>query len=252
MGQGLPTPPRADYGIDAPGVVLRLAFGGVACLVAGIVAYLALNSWQPGVAIALLNLNVLPGLGFLATALLMVWGSKVGKLRMRDRLLDSIPWRGDELVLDVGCGRGLMLLGAAKRLKTGKAVGIDLWQTEDQSGNRPETTWANARAEGVADRVEIKDGDARQLPFPEATFDVVVSSYCLHNICDVPGRRQGLGEVVRVLKPGGHVALVDIRHGTEYAQTLRDCGLVDVRRSAPNFLFLVPSYCITGMKSPAR
>src|SRR5262249_40600592 len=157
---------------------------------------------------------------FLLTAGVMLWGSKVGKLRMRDRLLNSIPWRGDEQVLDVGCGRGLLLLGAARRLTTGKATGIDLWKSEDLSGNRAETTWENARAEGVADRVAIQDGDARSLSFPDETFDVVVSSSALHNIYEAAERQRALQEIVRVLKPGGRVAIFDIRHTREYAQVL--------------------------------
>jgi cyclopropane fatty-acyl-phospholipid synthase-like methyltransferase len=67
----------------------------------------------------------------------MIWDSKVGKLWARDRLLDGLELRGDETVLDVGCGRGLLLIGAAKRLTTGKAPGVDIWQAEDLSGNLP-------------------------------------------------------------------------------------------------------------------
>ncbi len=78
----------------------------------------------------------------------MIWDSKVGKLWSRDRLLDALKLRGDELVLDVGCGRGLLLIGAAKRLTTGKALGVDIWNVEDLSGNRPEATLENARLEG--------------------------------------------------------------------------------------------------------
>jgi cyclopropane fatty-acyl-phospholipid synthase-like methyltransferase len=74
----------------------------------------------------------------------MVWSSKVGKLRERERLLDAVPWRGDETVLDVGCGRGLLLTAAARRIPDGKVIGVDIWQEVDQSGNRPEATWANA------------------------------------------------------------------------------------------------------------
>jgi cyclopropane fatty-acyl-phospholipid synthase-like methyltransferase len=48
-----------------------------------------------------------------------------------------VPWKGDEAVRDVGCGHGLMLVGAARRLTTGKATGIDIWQAEDLTGNRP-------------------------------------------------------------------------------------------------------------------
>ena len=70
----------------------------------------------------------------------MVWSSKVGKLSARDRLIEALSLRGDESVLDVGCGRGLLLIAAAKLLTTGKAVGVDLWSAKDQSDNLPEST----------------------------------------------------------------------------------------------------------------
>jgi cyclopropane fatty-acyl-phospholipid synthase-like methyltransferase len=75
------------------------------------------------------------GSGFGFGALLLLWSSLVGKFRARDALLNAVPWRGDEQVLDVGCGHGLMLIGAAKRLSTGRATGIDIWQDVDQANN---------------------------------------------------------------------------------------------------------------------
>jgi trans-aconitate methyltransferase len=50
-----------------------------------------------------------------------------GKLRVWERELDRVGLRGDEQLLDLGCGRGAMLIEAAKRLPTGRAVGVDLW-----------------------------------------------------------------------------------------------------------------------------
>src|SRR5262249_52487996 len=104
------------------------------------------------------------------------------------------------------------LLGAAKRLSTGRATGIDLWQGEDLAGNSPDATRANAEAEGVADRVEVRTGDARQLPFADASFDVVVSSAALHHIYTAGGRQEAVREIARVLKPGDRVLISDIRH----------------------------------------
>lgn len=68
--------------------------------------------------------------------------------------------------MDVGCGHGLLLNGIAKRLKSGKAFGLDLWSNEDQAANSREATLRNAKLEGVASKVEIHDGDMRSMPSP--------------------------------------------------------------------------------------
>jgi cyclopropane fatty-acyl-phospholipid synthase-like methyltransferase len=70
----------------------------------------------------------------------MVWSSKVDKVGARDRLIEALSLRGDESIVDVGCGRGLLLIAAAKLLTTAKAVGVDIWSAKDQSDNLPEST----------------------------------------------------------------------------------------------------------------
>jgi arsenite methyltransferase len=223
---------RPNYGIDAPNVILTFLFVGVLCL---------------GLALWLLFLWI-PGVFFLLDGLIMLWGSLVEKFRMRDKLLNSISWQGNEKVLDVGCGHGLMLIGAAKRLRDGKAIGIDLWQKQDQAGNSREATMHNVQLENCTDRVELVDGDARKLPFDENAFDVVVSSWALHNIYDRAGRDTAVREIARVLKPGGHILMIDIRHTGEYAEALRECKMSEVRRTGPNFLFVIPSFMLTARK----
>jgi SAM-dependent methyltransferase len=245
MGEPPPRPQRPNYGIDAPTLVRNFFLIGISGLVLIAVKLFVLDpdrpmQWWHWV------LNTAIGLGIycLIAPCVMIWGSKVGKLRLRDRVLDSLHLRGDETVLDVGCGRGLMLIGAAKRLTTGKAVGVDIWQRVDQSGNRPEATWENARIEGVAGRIEVQSADARQLPFADGSFDVVVSSWALHNIYNAEERAKAL----RVLRPGGRLTIVDIEHTRDYAELLRESGLTDVSRSRPNFLFIIPTHVVTGQK----
>ena len=159
----------------------------------------------------------------------MLYSSRVGKLSERERLLNLIPWSGRENVLDVGCGRGLMLVGAARRLSDGKAVGIDLWQAADQADNRPDATINNARLEGVADRIEVQTADMRQLPFPDESFDVVISHWAVHNLCRDEERAKALAEMARVLKPAGYVLLADIEHQAEYAAAFTQLGMTDIR-----------------------
>ena len=184
----------------------------------------------------------------LVTAGLMVWSSKVGKLRQRERLIDTLGLTGDESVLDVGCGRGLLLNGVARRLTEGKAFGIDLWQNVDQSGNSQEAATANSEAENVADRVEIRTADMRELPFPDGTMDAVVSSIAIHNVPDKEGRAKAIREIARVLKPKGRVALQDLRCTDEYVETLKGLGWKEVELSGPIFMIFPPVRMVTGRK----
>jgi arsenite methyltransferase len=239
---------KGDYGLDAPPVIRNLTVAGVASLLAGVVLYFLLTAPQPLIATILLAWGVLAGTSLLVTAVLMIWSSKVGKLRLRERLIDSLALRGNETVVDVGCGRGLLLNAAARRLTTGKAIGIDLWQSADQSGNSAEATLANAQAEGVADVVDIKTADMRELPFEDQIIDVAVSSLAIHNIPDKAGRAKAVQEIARVLKPHGQVALLDFQHTEEYAKTLQELGWQEVKLSGLQFQMFPPVRIVTGKK----
>ena len=92
---------------------------------------------------------------------------------------------------------------------------------------QPRRAERNAAAEGVRDRVELADADARDLPFASAWFDLVVSNLALSNIRDAGGQAQALREAVRVLRPGGRLRIVD-DGADRYAAVLRDAGCTDV------------------------
>jgi ubiquinone/menaquinone biosynthesis C-methylase UbiE len=239
---------NGDYGIDAPPVIRNLFIAGTASIVAGIVLNDILRATQPLIAVILLIWGLLAGASLVVTAALMFWSSKIGKLQFREKLIDSLDLHGTETLVDVGCGRGLLLNAAARRLTTGKAIGIDLWQSSDQSGNKPEATLANARAEGVANIVEVKTGDMRDLPFEDQTVDVVVSSLALHNIPNKEGRAKAVREIARVLKPRGQVALLDFQCTDEYAQTLHELGWHEVKRSGLQFQMFPPVRVVMGRK----
>jgi SAM-dependent methyltransferase len=241
-------PAKADYGIDAPDVLKSRITAGVVFVLFGTIIWYMNRTLVPDRALAMLGVLGAIGMVYLLVAAVMIWSSRVGKLRVRDRVLSALEFRGDEKVLDVGCGRGLFLIGAARRLTSGRGTGVDIWSSEDLSSNSADAVRANAKAEGVADRIRIDDADARNLPFANESFDVVLSSLTVHNIEERDERTQAIAEMVRVLKPGGRLALFDILHIAEYARQLQRLGMADVSLSPLSFLWCQPARSLTARK----
>jgi SAM-dependent methyltransferase len=214
---------RGDYGYDAPyGLVMFTALG-----VGGVIAAIVMGSNELGRPAFMMGGY---GVFFLGNAASFFYTTRHGKFLVWSEILDGLRLRGDERVLDMGCGRGAVLVAVAQRLTTGRAFGIDLWSTHDQSGNAKDVTLRNASLEGVQDRIDIETGDMRSLPFPDASFDVLVSSLAIHNIRTNAARAQAITEAWRVLKPGGRLAIADIRVTSRYAATLRELGATGVTR----------------------
>ena len=226
---------RADYGLDAPGVVRTMALLAAGLIGGGLLLRALAAAGSAGSRFGITMLW--PGASFAVTALLMLASSRFGKLRARDRLLERLALRGDETVLDVGCGHGLLLLGAARRLPRGHAIGVDLWSQTDQHANSADATLANARAEGVADRVSVRDGDMRHLPLEDASIDVVLSSLAIHNVSSSGGRAEAIREIVRVLRPGGRAGILDIAHVSDYARELGSAGFTIERSGFTPWIF---------------
>jgi arsenite methyltransferase len=175
-----------------------------------------------------------------------------GKFLVWAEILDSLRLRGDERVLDAGCGRGAVLTMAAERLPRGRAVGIDLW-TADQSGNGPEAAERNLVAEGVRERCKLVTGDIRSMPFPDASFDMIVSSLAIHNIRDLAGRIRAIEEIARALAPGGRVLIADLAWTRAYAQRLEALGFIGVTRRRLGWRFWWgPAFPATALVTGAK
>jgi cyclopropane fatty-acyl-phospholipid synthase-like methyltransferase len=185
----------ARYGVEAPYVPAGLAGAGAISLGVGARYRARWLRWL--------------GILLIAQAGLYLHTTLHGKRRVWRRELDQLALRGDEQLLDLGCGRGAVLIAAAEQLPNGRATGVDLWRSQDQTGNDPSVTRANARDAGVLDRIELHTADMIALPFPDNRFDVVTSAMALHNIPSVEGRYRALDEAMRVLRPGGELLVID-------------------------------------------
>jgi arsenite methyltransferase len=221
--------PRGRYGVDGDYRLIPapVVFGGYLLLCLGAAAF---AGWL------LATGRTLSGVGVAAVAVVMIAVgvsvrrfSRRGKFEVWARLLTGLNLHGDERVLDLGCGRGAVLLTAAKLVPHGSVVGVDIWRA-DQTGNSMQSTLANADAEGVAARVELHTQDMTDLAFPDGSFDLIVSNLAIHNLPDDDARRSAIAEAARVLRSGGRVVLADLAFTGRYAAWLRECGLVDVTR----------------------
>jgi SAM-dependent methyltransferase len=214
---------QGEYGLD--GNMLGFSVMALSSIVAVVGAPFVANAGHEVVAVIAACIGGM----FLVTIGFYLHTTRRGKFAVWRELLDALQLRGDERVLDVGCGRGAVLTLIAQRLPTGRSVGIDLW-TSDQSGNSMEAAQRNLVAEGVTARCELVTGDMREMPFDDASFDLVVSSLAVHNISNASGRERAIREIARVVAPGGRIALVDLAFTRTYARQLEALGFIGVSR----------------------
>lgn len=234
---------QANYGIDGPNVIL--VFYSLTLLFLSVPFLSSITNILP---FSLTFPALFCAFGFFLLGSSMVYTSKVGKIRFANEIVKSINLKGSEKVLDIGCGRGLYVMTLAKHLKNGKSFGLDIWRKMDQSGNRMEATLSNARAENVAQKVEIVDGDMRNIPFEKETFDLIISSMAIHNIPSKEGRDQAIREIARVAKD--QIVLMDYLFVKKYAAILRELGWKEIKITKTYRTF--PPYGILRAKKPAK
>jgi arsenite methyltransferase len=233
---------RATYGIDAPNILIGLCAAAIFMLLVGFFMaagrspVLGLGPWLISAALV-------------AAAAWVAHGTRRAKPRLWRRTLDDLGLTGSEDALDLGCGRGLVLIETARRLPDGHTTGVDIWRNRDQSGNRRITTELNARIEGVDDRVTIRDANMTHLPFADASFDLVTASFSLRSLALAAERRQALDEAIRVLRPGGRLLVLDDAHTDQIAAHLRARGLGDVARSPLRWGFGPPARLVTATRT---
>jgi arsenite methyltransferase len=230
-----------DYGLDAPLTIRHMFSRGGWTLAFALVVFFINRAEYPGPAAQLLAALGLIALGFFAAGWLTMQASKIGRFQIRERILDALALKGEERVLDVGCGAGLMSIGLAKRLKSGRVTGLD--QSEEA-----DTAKENAKLEGVAEKLRIDTGVSAKLVYPDNHYDAVVSFLALRDLGEADVREQMVREMLRVLKPGGRLAIFDTSYVSDYAATLRTAGAQDVELSPVTWYGIQPARTLTARK----
>ncbi|KAH7818042.1 putative type 11 methyltransferase [Monocercomonoides exilis] len=192
-----------------------------------------------------------------AVACYLSYANTFGAKRARDIIVRELSpkLKGDEIVLDVGTGSGLILIGLAKLLNNGgKAHGVDIWETErdrerkilDRSLKTPKLTLKNAEIEGVADRVQLLGGDPRNVPYPNDYFDVCCCADLAHHLSKGSLDRTII-QMVRVTKNGGLLVIHDFWHMERTKKLLKKFGM-EIEKIVSSSPILPISRCIIARK----
>lgn len=239
---------KIGYGIDEPRSIVELLIAGVLSIIVGF--DIAVYTTHTDPSLARLGLLIGGGVGFLVLAVgaALYWSSRQGKVTEMFKLVSDIPWGGNEVVLDLGCGRGLGMVLASKRLENGYSVGVDLWQKSHLSGNDPHSIWANAAQEGVEKRVAPVKADTVSLPLMDSSIDVILSALSLHRLIKKKDRVVAFKEAARVLKQGGRIGIIDAGNGGEYSKVLREVGMSDISVRRIRFSSFPPFHVVLARK----
>ena len=234
---------NADYGNWVPAAMMGLLWTSTAVISIIAVALLVLLEVKiPGIILLVIALAAL-GMTIYMQCCRNLFDFNGGGVMgaIHQFLTDHFAWDKDRegVVIDIGCGAAALTNRIARTYPKLSVVGIDYWGKEWSYAK--EQCEKNASAEGVADRVSFRKGDAARLEFPDGTFDGAVSNFVFHEVRSASDKRDVVIEALRVVKPGGSFAFQDMfgqkgLYGDmeEFIADLKKRGIVSEIHYIPN------------------
>lgn len=228
---------KPDYGNWVSNrMLLRVSCAALILGALGALLWTRADGWLP--AKILLALAAAFALAF---AVYLCWARRAfspkgGDLQNKvpDLLVSRISWDGKGKALDIGCGSGALTVRVAKLFPEAEVTGVDQWGGGWSYGRAQ--CESNARKEGAADRTVFVEGSARRLPFPDGSFDLVVSNLTFHEVRGSTKKTELIREALRVLRRGGVFVFQDLfqirpMYGTreELLAAVEKMGAVELR-----------------------
>lgn len=238
--------PNFPYGLDRPRQARTTMGIGMLLGALTLVAALLPDAFVGARALFVLALMLACMAAFVVSGMLFRTSSTT-KVRAVDRMLNRLDLRGDESALDLGCGTGLLCAGLAVRLPGGDVTGVDAWIEGQQKPNGHKVTKRTLALAGVKD-VTIRTGSVRELPVQDRGVDLVVSRDVLALLPSDTARVEAAREAVRVLRPGGRLALLEPFGTRIVARELRASGMTDVRVGRRQWSTMPPHRLISATK----
>ncbi|QQG49306.1 MAG: methyltransferase domain-containing protein [archaeon] len=239
-------PGKPDYGTDDPVTIFSLLAAGILVAASGFSVQFLRSTLGPLWVFMLSLLLLLAGLIFIGFGAGLYLGRKAWKPREVARLAATISWGGNEVVLDIGSGRGMFANTVAARLKDGLVVSLDRWRPTEVTGNSPASLLANARICGTESKISLVMGEPTHLPFKDRAFDAVVSGMALHRLKGSLEMRKASVQVIRVLKDGGRVALLIAGNSSVFEEITEEGRLKEAKVSRLRLGLLPPAHSIEG------
>jgi len=151
-----------------------------------------------------------------------------GRFLLWGNVLAAVPT--PQRTLDVGCGRGMVLIETLIEFPQAEGVGLDLWRSRSAKGVERKILISNATENHVMDRTSLQIGDMTAMPFPDDSFDLVTANIAISDVDhDEAGRRAAVAEILRVTRRGGQIRIVDIHYVGEYRDQLKNLGADNVK-----------------------